>query len=282
MIPALAIDGWREFAPWGDSSQVEQDLVLTRAIIEIYSDPFLREAFAFRGGTALQKLFFNQPTRYSEDIDLVQIRKEAIGPAIDAIRKHIDPWLGEPRRTRKTDRVTLIYRFQSEVEPIRPMRLKIEINNGEHLTVLKLQRIKLQAKNSWFTGEADTLTYEIEELLGTKLRALYQRKKGRDLFDMGRVLQEFSKLDSKKVIQCFKKYLDHEGSKVTRAEFEKNLDTKIKDRSFIEDIVPLLAPGAEAFDPIKVHEKVKAIFLSQLSGEPWKGLEKREGKKPKK
>ena len=55
----------------------------------------------------MQKLFFDPPTRYSEDIDLVQVRQEPIGDAIDAIRKLLDPWLGEPRRERKKSRVTL-------------------------------------------------------------------------------------------------------------------------------------------------------------------------------
>ena len=39
-------------------------------------------------------------------------------------------------------------------------------------------------ENSWFTGSAELTTYHFEELLGTKLRALYQRKKGRDLYDL--------------------------------------------------------------------------------------------------
>ncbi|MGH2469017.1 MAG: nucleotidyl transferase AbiEii/AbiGii toxin family protein [Chloroflexota bacterium] len=39
-------------------------------------------------------------------------------------------------------------------------------------------------KSPWFTGSADVPTFALEELLGTKLRALYQRRKGRDLFDL--------------------------------------------------------------------------------------------------
>ena len=38
-------------------------------------------------------------------------------------------------------------------------------------------------ENSWFSGRCELTTYALEELLGTKLRALYQRAKGRDLFD---------------------------------------------------------------------------------------------------
>ena len=36
----------------------------------------------------------------------------------------------------------------------------------------------------WFTGATDIITYELDELMATKLRALYQRRKGRDLFDI--------------------------------------------------------------------------------------------------
>lgn len=86
MIPQAYIAEWRKYAPWSESHQVEQDLVLTKALIQIYSDKYLKEAFAFRGGTAMQKIYFESPTRYSEDIDLVQIRKETIGASIDVIR----------------------------------------------------------------------------------------------------------------------------------------------------------------------------------------------------
>src|SRR3989338_9835171 len=140
MIPQPIITAWRTHAPWAEFSKVEQDLVLTRAVIEIYSDPLLSSMFAFRGGTAMQKLFFASPTRYSEDIDLVLVKKGPIGSAIDAIRKYLDPWLGQPRRNRKKDRVTMIYRFQSEGQPTQSMRLKIEVNTSENFVVRELQK----------------------------------------------------------------------------------------------------------------------------------------------
>lgn len=88
--------------------------------------------------------------RYSEDIDLVQLRPGPIGPAVDAIRKCLDPWLGEPRRGRKENRFTLIYRFESEISPVRPMRLKVEVNNDENFSVFELQKKPLEARSIWF------------------------------------------------------------------------------------------------------------------------------------
>jgi predicted nucleotidyltransferase component of viral defense system len=58
-----------------------------------------------------------------------------------------------------------------------------------------LHRLPVRVDNPWFTRGADVVTFALEELLGTKLRALYQRKRGRDLFDLGRALQTHPKLE---------------------------------------------------------------------------------------
>ena len=57
MIPQRYIEEWRAIAPWILDPQVEQDLVITRAMIELYSDDLLKKSLAFRGGTALHKLY---------------------------------------------------------------------------------------------------------------------------------------------------------------------------------------------------------------------------------
>ena len=77
MIPQAHITAWRATAPWADDAQVEQDLVLSRATVEIFTDSELSGSLALRGGTALNKLFIHPPSRYSEDIDLVQTEPSA-------------------------------------------------------------------------------------------------------------------------------------------------------------------------------------------------------------
>ena len=170
--------------PWITEAQIEQDLVLSRAIVEIFSHPLLKDILAFRGGTALNKLFIQPPTRYSEDIDLVQIVAGPIGPIMDALHEQLNPWLGSPRRKTNNGRATFIYRFDSESQPITPMRLKIEINTREHFTALGLIKKSFEIKSLWFSQQTVITTFHLEELMATKLRALYQRKKGRDLFDL--------------------------------------------------------------------------------------------------
>ena len=73
MINRAAISQWRTQVPWNKGEQVEQDLIISRTLIAIFSDEFLANQLAFRGGTALHKLYFDPQSRYSEDIDLVQI-----------------------------------------------------------------------------------------------------------------------------------------------------------------------------------------------------------------
>jgi predicted nucleotidyltransferase component of viral defense system len=173
MIPKAFITAWRAEAPWPDDAQVEQDLVIGRALVSLYTTPELPERLAFRGGTALYKLHLLPAARYSEDLDFVQIRPEPIGETLDLIRSSLDPWLGEPRRSLKEGRVSLVYRFDSEDRPPFPLRLKIEINTREHFTALGFEKIPFSVANPWFSGVADVTSFSVNELLSTKLRALY-------------------------------------------------------------------------------------------------------------
>lgn len=155
MIPKNWILHWGAVVPWPLESQIEQDLVLSRIIVDIFSDPFLSSMLAFRGGTAIHKLFLQQPARYSEDIDLVMIQQGPIGQMIDGIRAKIDPWLGTPKRTRSEARVKLIYHFETESQPVVKMRVKIEINAVENFTLLGLENKSFSIENPWFSGSAN-------------------------------------------------------------------------------------------------------------------------------
>ena len=93
MIPAADILAWRTEHPWISNAQVEQDLIICRAVVELFTQPLLRKHLAFRGGTVLHKLFLLLATRYSEDIDLVQMKAGAIGPVMDAVHAALDAWL---------------------------------------------------------------------------------------------------------------------------------------------------------------------------------------------
>ncbi len=201
----------------------------------------------------------------------MQIAAGPIGEILDAIRRAIDPWLGQPIRTIKEGRIKLIYRILSEGDPAIPMRLKIEINSREHFSVFGIQDRDFEVHSRWFTGSATVKTYQLDELLGTKLRALYQRKKGRDLFDLYTAHVRAS-VSPSRIIQCFQSYLEHNGNRVSRAEFEMNLQEKLSDPNFLSDIQPLLVPSAD-WNPTKAGEYVYRDLAPLLQGAPWKGSE---------
>ena len=239
---------------------VEQDLIITRALISLYSNPDISDSLVFRGGTALNKLYLNPPSRYSEDIDLVQIKHGSIGKTIDAIRNVLDPWLKQPKRIQTKISTKLIYKFESINKT--PAKLKIEINTKEHFHVLKLKEIDCSMNSEWFTGTAKILTYKLEELIATKLRALYQRRKGRDLFDLWLVLKQ-DLINVKEVISIFESYCNHNNQIIPRALFEKNLAQKRNHKDFAVDIKPLLAQEAN-WDPAEAFELINEKFISRL------------------
>lgn len=84
MIPENFIEQWQSSVKWRTLPQIEQDLVISRALVDLYNEPYIKDALVFRGGTALNKLFLKPPARYSEDIDFVQKRPEPIGQLIQS------------------------------------------------------------------------------------------------------------------------------------------------------------------------------------------------------
>ena len=268
MIPRDYITEWRAEVPWIQDFQVEQDLIISKALVDIFSHPRLGDSLAFRGGTALYKLYLRPAARYSEDIDLVQVRAEPAGPMMAALRQVLDPWLARPQWKQTQGRVTFNYRFESEDVPPIPLRLKVEINSREHFAHFGFSRAPFSVSSRWFEGACEIKTYELDELLGTKIRALYQRKKGRDLFDLARAL-ESPQVNPARVVEAFSAYMDHGGDRVTRAQFEQNLDAKLRDPQFLADVGPLVAAGHD-WDASAAAASVSARLVERLPGEPWK------------
>ena len=205
MIPRSAITHWNKQVPWEDIANVEQDLIITRALTDIFSDEFLASELAFRGGTALHKLYLAPQPRYSEDIDLVQINPGPIKPILFRLGEVLD-YLPDKVIKPKRFNNTMLFRIQSEIPPVVQIRLKVEINCYEHFNELGLVKVPFSYESLWASGSCNLTTYKLEELLGTKMRALYQRKKGRDLFDLAYALQN-AEVNPEEVVRCYKRYI---------------------------------------------------------------------------
>ncbi len=242
MIPAMNIIAWGNVVPWAEQRQVEQDLIISRAIVDLFSDSFLREQLRFRGGTALNKLHFPSPVRYSDDIDLVRTSAGAIGPILGRLRERLEPWLGPANFDQSPVAPKLRFRVKAE-DPatIAPIRLKLEINTRETEVYDTPQALPFRVENPWYTGEADIPTFSREEMLATKLRALLQRNNGRDLFDLAHALAVFEGLNAHRVMECFGRYLRKSQLTVSRAEAERRMFAKLNSPGFLTDLRPLLA-----------------------------------------
>jgi len=256
MIAKNVLETWRKNAPWPLLRQVEQDLIISRALVEIFNNEYLKSHVAFRGGTALNKLIFPKPLRYSEDIDLNRLEKGPAKDLIDAVRDSLDGMLGQPKKVKSTNRsIKMLYDYQSVDEA--EARLKIEINVRETLPQKSLNKIPYAVESDYFSGKTTVMAFDTEEMIGSKLRALYQRNKGRDLFD----LYEIGKIsvDWDEIVSSFHKL----NTGATKALFEKNLEEKMEDEEFIKDILPLLPDGV-IYNAQLAHEWFKEVVLLKL------------------
>lgn len=274
MIPTMNIVAWGAIAPWPEQRQVEQDLIISRVIIELFGDPFLAEELRCRGGTALNKLHFPQPIRYSEDIDLVRTTNGPLGPILGRIRDTLEPWLG--RASFDQSKVAPKLRFRAEAED-RPstaaLRVKVEINTRETEAYDAPLSVAYRVENPWFTGESVVRTYSREEMLGTKLRALLQRNEGRDLFDLSHGLTVFDKLDTARVVECCLHYMKRAKTHILRAEAEQRMFLKLSHRGVLADIRPLLSAGeAKQLTAEAMKTAFSEIFtrlITRLPGKQW-------------
>lgn len=197
MIPHTHLTAWQTYAPWPKRSQIEQDLRLSRGVAAIFADPVLADRLAMRGGTVLHKAHLAPAARYSEDIDLVLVKAMDTDTLDRRLRGVLTPVLGQPADTLIADawlairnvlRPSRILRTAYKFVPLGLRReevIKVEVNLNENASLYPLVSVELDTLND----DGDTVrvkahSYDINELLGTKTRALMQREQGRDLFDL--------------------------------------------------------------------------------------------------
>ena len=178
------------------------------------------------------------------------------------MQQALDGWLGKPRCEVKQRGTTMVYRFQSEIPPVVKLRLKLEINTREHFSVLPIQAHSFGVESRWFTGECRIPSYHLNELLGTKVRALYQRNKGRDLFDLWYGIT-VGRADPVVIVSAFRKYLAEDGLTISQREFRQNLAAKIENPDFLADTEDLLRSGLD-YDHHKAYHLIEECLVNLL------------------
>ena len=254
MLSVNDIAGWGITHPWATTDQIEQDLLLSRAICEISNHPYLGGELLFRGGTALHKLHLPRPERYSEDLDYV---RTTAGGIATLTRKLCDLGqdLGFQTSSRITEHPKVYWRTTSQAG--NPLRIKVEINTHECTPALPVIRVPLSVNGPWWNGNSEVPTFQLAELIATKMRALYQRSKGRDLFDTWLALTQ-TNLNPEQVLAAFENYRP---PGYTSKAAVANLDAKLADPDFRHDLDQLIAQSGTTYDPDEAGALIKSHLL---------------------
>lgn len=279
MIPINRQDilAHQRVVPWSAQYQVEQDLLLCRAMVALFDDDFLSSQIAMRGGTLLHKAHLAPASRYSEDIDLVVVGDRPEDHIRLAIRRVLIDVLGTPktsvwdtlmlalRNAVQPSRVLrMTYSLPSIIEPGRNLDIVVEANVTERTPHRAVVEIPFSFPFREKMIQARLKGYDIHEMLGTKMRAMFQRKRGRDLFDLYWALtKSASPVDPAAIIESFQHYMKQEGNTATRAEFVAILDDHLKDRGFCSDMEPLLRSGI-IYTPQSAGRHVRDKLLNLL------------------
>ena len=184
--------------------------------------------------------------------------------------------LGRPK-TFSWDRVFLtlrnmtqpsrILRLNYGVPPaaaINPLAIKIEVNVNECQPFRPVQQNGFEFDFRDEHHAVQIVGYELTELLGTKMRALFQRVKGRDIFDLyWALLHSNPAVDTQAVIRSFEHYLRREGAVPRRRDFSQALEEKMAHPGFRQDVVSLLRSDL-TFDIDEARNVVQERLLNLL------------------
>lgn len=283
MISQREIVTWRSHAPWSDDHLVEQDYLICKAVEAIFTDPFLASQVAMRGGTVLHKGHLAPAARYSEDIDLVMVGDRPARHIRLALNRVLEPIFGKPQENVFMDiRLTIrnlvaksriirqIYTYDPSSEFQAIGTLKVEVNTNENHPLFALTKVPILIPIEGNPPKAlEVLSYDLNEMLGTKLRALLQREHGRDLFDIFWAHKNAAKspfamsFDPAKVADAFRHYMEQEGSTFEKENIAKELERRLKSVKFRNDMDGYLAAG-QSYDIDQAHAEFIAIFLPHL------------------
>ncbi len=272
MVPRASIIAWSATAPWPSEDQVEQDLILSRLLVEIADDPLLSKELAFRGGTCLHKLHLEEPQRYSEDLDFVRTNQRPIlGEIFDRLRA-ITELIGlrEHRRTfpsKDSDTATMWFDADAE-SGAAAIRVKIETNVAESVPYTQHVFIPFEVNSPWWSGGAEIRTFTVEEILATKVRALCQRRKGRDLFDLWIGLN-LPEVESSAVAAALAHYM--QDCVYSYPQLVGHLKTKLADSDFAADLNELVRSLPSDYEIAEALDLVRrriGLELRNVPGNP--------------
>lgn len=281
MITAQELAQWRPFAPWSSDLMVEQDHLLSQCVAAIFEDSFLKSQVAMRGGTVLHKGHLAPASRYSEDIDLVLTGDRPASHIKKALTRVLEPILGQPSDSVITDVHLAVRNLVAKSKIIRTTytygptsteaalaQLKVEVNINERKSFFDLVPIDIAVPDGQGgLRMVSVQSYDLDEMLGTKLRALLQREHGRDLFDLWWSWEATRNadrpVDPARVGAAFRFYMQQEGSTFNATDVRRELDLRMGSKKFLNDMVSYL-PLNKTYSPQQAHQDFCDVFLPHL------------------
>ena len=281
MIAAQELVTWRAYAPWSSDVMVEQDYLLCSAVAAIFEDPFLSGQLAMRGGTVLHKGHLAPASRYSEDIDLVLVGGRPRAHIKKALARVLRPLFGRPTESAFAD-ITLAvrnlvakstilrttYTYSPTAQEAALGKVKLEVNLNETKSFYPLVSLEMAVPAGAATRKVRVVTYDLDEMLATKLRALLQREHGRDLFDLWWAWRTAAgnpglQLDPHRIGAAFRFYMAQEGSSFRAEDVRAELARRLRSRSFLSDMDGYL-PVGQTYDPQQAYADFCTVFLPHL------------------
>ena len=267
-ITAHILRAWADDHRIPDLMLAELDYRLTYALDAIYSHPFLRERLYLKGGTALNKLFFPAVNRLSVDLDF-----NAVGPKTQVLaeRAQLTNQIMTLLASQDTEyRITHDYRLyeqstiRADFTPVSGgsrQHLKLEISFVERVPIFGRENRVLASTDS--ATRAAINTYRLEELAATKLRALYARRKGRDIYDLAQIAA--IDLNEQALRKLTLYYFYHARMIFHYTNFRAKVEEKLNHRGFADDVRGLIRVDQQ-FNWQKASQAVldRFTFLADL------------------
>jgi predicted nucleotidyltransferase component of viral defense system len=195
MIPRAALQA--RASEWGLTEEVvEKDYVLGWLLWGIGSDPNLREHWIFKGGTCLKKCFV-ETYRFSEDLDFTvrdggPLEPDDLLPILTNLLDTVEQEIGitllsrEPRVKMRPDGRSAegrVYYIGPRGAPSEA-RVKLDLTYDETVVEPSVRRRIAHAYDEDLPGDGSVQCYAFVEVFAEKLRALGQRTRPRDLYDV--------------------------------------------------------------------------------------------------
>jgi predicted nucleotidyltransferase component of viral defense system len=179
---------------------VEKDYVLGWMLAGIAYHPHTRDTWLFKGGTCLKKCYF-ETYRFSEDLDFTLLDGSHVDEAfLGQIFAEITEWIyGEsgielPENARvfevyanprgnKSAQGRVGYRGPMQRQTDLP-RVRFDLTNDERVVKEGVRRRAHHPYSDEPEGGIHVLAYSFEEVFAEKFRALAERQRPRDLYDV--------------------------------------------------------------------------------------------------